>query len=61
MTPAEYARSVSRHPAVGAAPVPELTELFHQAEYSLHPIGEDEKRRARTQYQETVARVLTKP
>ena len=61
MTPAEYARSLSRHPAAGSAPVPELTELFHRAEYSLHPVGEDEKRRAEAQYQETVARVALKP
>ncbi len=61
LTPSEYAHALSRHPSAGAAPIPELTELFHRAEYSLHPIGDDDRRRAEAQYQDTIARVVLKP
>lgn len=52
LTPAEYAREL-----VGRGPIDSFTELFQEAEYSAHPLGEQAKTKAKAYYEGVAARV----
>jgi hypothetical protein len=60
LTPAEYAQALVGHPQAGDAPIDEMTELFHRAEYSSHAMGEEARTRAATCYQRTLTRISEK-
>ena len=57
LTPAEYAQALVGHPRAGDAPIDEMTELFHRAEYGPHAMGEETRTRAEACYRRTLARM----
>lgn len=54
LTPAEYAEAVSGRPNLGDAPLGEMTELFHRAEYSHHPVDPGDRECAAGLYARTL-------
>lgn len=57
LTPAEYARAFAQTPQAGDAPILELTELFHRAEYSPHDLEEKDRVKAEDFYRATLKRM----
>ena len=51
LTPAEYARALSQRGVFSEGSVQGLTELFHKAEYSPHPVVGEDLQKAKTWYE----------